>query len=332
MFASQRSEPSSMLQSLTPGVEDDFFEAEFTVLVSFLGRSHVGFADDLGERHAGRLRSIAVFEAASAKPSCRLLPASSSRCRRVMPIFFFAAGRLTVVLTFVKVDFDESELRQRLVVLRDLVALRQVGIKIIFPRKDGNFVDAGTPKPSPPEPRIPQPSGSAPAKLPEVRDTLDTRSCWADRRNEWSMSKRFSTRSAVVRGLPSPMTGSYFASKSSETAGVVAISGDYNCLAGGAPGVLARPRCCRPWILSARERDGRGRPSLHRRTTAFTSPGAAARSSTSPSEFRNTSSSIFCRSRRGLPSDRSWRRPADSRCRRYRKTESPALWSAVPPP
>src|SRR6266404_3400010 len=55
----------------------------------------------------------------------------------------------------------------------------------------------------------------------------------------------------------SPMTGSYFASKSSETAGVVAISGDYNCLAGGAPSVLARPRCCRPWILSARERDGR---------------------------------------------------------------------------
>src|SRR6266478_1837287 len=54
----------------------------------------------------------------------------------------------------------------------------------------------------------------------------------------------------------SPMTGSYFASKSSETAGVVAISRDYN-FAGGAPGVPARPRCCRPWILSARERDGR---------------------------------------------------------------------------
>src|SRR6266436_8205066 len=45
----------------------------------------------------------------------------------------------------------------------------------------------------------------------------------------------------------SPMTGSYFASKSSETAGVVAISRDYN-FAGGAPGVPARPRCCRPLL------------------------------------------------------------------------------------
>src|SRR5258707_1376908 len=66
-----------------------------------------------------RFKSMAVFEAASSKPSCRLFPASSSRCRRVMPIFFLPP----------------------LVILRDLVALRQVGIKIVFPRKDGNFVD-----------------------------------------------------------------------------------------------------------------------------------------------------------------------------------------------
>src|SRR5229473_4499968 len=43
----------------------------------------------------------------------------------------------------------------------------------------------------------------------------------------------------------SPMTGSYFASKSSETAGVVAISGDYNWHGSGEPGVPARPRCSR---------------------------------------------------------------------------------------
>jgi hypothetical protein len=42
----------------------------------------------------------------------------------------------------VQVDFDESELSQWFVVLRDLVALGQVRIKIIFPREDGNFVHA----------------------------------------------------------------------------------------------------------------------------------------------------------------------------------------------
>src|ERR1700687_1755695 len=38
----------------------------------------------------------------------------------------------------------------------------------------------------------------------------------------------------------SPITGSYFASKSSETAGVVAISGDYSWRRRGEPGVPAR--------------------------------------------------------------------------------------------
>src|ERR1700682_4227853 len=63
----------------------------------------------------------------------------------------------------------------------------------------------------------------------------------------------------------SPMTGSYFASKSSEMAGVLAISGDYIWARGverraPPPGYdtagLGFPRT----IV-----DGRGRPSLHRR-------------------------------------------------------------------
>src|SRR5208337_887130 len=90
----------------------------------------------------------------------------------------------------------------------------------------------------------------------------------------------------------SPMTGSYLARMFSETAGVVTISGDYN------------------W---------RGRA-----VTVFSLP---ARLGTSPSGFRNTSARYL--SRRALPSDRSWPRPADSRCRRYRKTENHAPWSAV---
>src|SRR5579863_4905498 len=35
-----------------------------------------------------RFKSIAVFSSESRNPSCKLLPASSSRCTRVMPTFF----------------------------------------------------------------------------------------------------------------------------------------------------------------------------------------------------------------------------------------------------
>src|SRR6202795_842792 len=52
----------------------------------------------------------------------------------------------------------------------------------------------------------------------------------------------------------SPMTGSYFASTSSETAEVVAISGDYSWPNWWSAGRPARPRCCPPRILS---HDGR---------------------------------------------------------------------------
>ena len=38
-----------------PGVEDDFLEPS-EVLVSFLGRPHVGLADDLGQGHAGAVQ------------------------------------------------------------------------------------------------------------------------------------------------------------------------------------------------------------------------------------------------------------------------------------
>ncbi len=85
-----------------------------------------------------RFRSMAVFEAASAKPSCRLLPASSSRCKRVIPIFFLPP--LISPLPSMSMSMNPNSC-QWLVILRNLVALGQVRIKIIFPRKDGNFID-----------------------------------------------------------------------------------------------------------------------------------------------------------------------------------------------
>src|SRR6266404_6258662 len=52
----------------------------------------------------------------------------------------------------------------------------------------------------------------------------------------------------------SPMTASYFASKSSDTAEVVAISGDYSWPNWWSAGRPARPRCCR---LGSSQHDGR---------------------------------------------------------------------------
>ena len=79
-----------------------------------------------------RFRSIEVHSLLSGSPSCRLLPASSSRCTRVMPIRFGPFARL---------DFDVAVLGQRLVVLRNLVALGQIGIEIILAREDRGLVD-----------------------------------------------------------------------------------------------------------------------------------------------------------------------------------------------
>ena len=70
--------------------------------------------------------------AAVGKPSCRLLPASSSRCTRVMPILFCAPS--------VGLDFDVAMLGQRLVVLRNLVALGQVGIEVVLAGEDRSLV------------------------------------------------------------------------------------------------------------------------------------------------------------------------------------------------
>src|SRR5208282_642782 len=109
----------------------------------------------------------------------------------------------------------------------------------------------------------------------------------------------------------SPMTGSYFARRSSEGAGVVAIEEDYS------------------WTLRLRSGQARegARRSIERIVMVSWLP---ARLGTFPSGFRNTS--VHCPSRPGLPSRRSWRRRADWRCRRYRKTENHVQWSAVPPP
>ena len=74
-----------------------------------------------------RLKSTPLFSADQGKPSCRSLPASSSmwmRCRRTRAEA--AAGG----------DLHVPVGGQRLVVLRDLVALRQVRVEVVLARED----------------------------------------------------------------------------------------------------------------------------------------------------------------------------------------------------
>ena len=57
-------------------------------------------------------------------------------------VLFHVQARDADALFFAaNLDIYMAVLGERLVILRDLVALRQVGIKIVFPRKDGNFID-----------------------------------------------------------------------------------------------------------------------------------------------------------------------------------------------
>src|ERR1035441_1253257 len=115
-----------------PGIKNDFFETR-EVLVRFLRRSHVGFADDLGERHTGSVQIDGSLVGGIGEALVQAL----SR------VFFeVQASDADLFLDVIDIDADESELGQRLVVLRNLVALWQVGIKIILARKNRDFIDA----------------------------------------------------------------------------------------------------------------------------------------------------------------------------------------------
>jgi hypothetical protein len=69
------------------GVEQNLLQPR-EVLEGLVGRADVGLAHDLHQRRAAAVQVEIRARAESAKPSCRLLPASSSMCSRVMPMRF----------------------------------------------------------------------------------------------------------------------------------------------------------------------------------------------------------------------------------------------------
>ena len=101
------------------------------------GRAQVGLADDLQQRRAGAVQVDAAVGLAG-RSSCMLLPASSSRWARMMPISLRLEAALGVA------DRQPAVVAQRQVELADLVALGQVGIVIVLavplgePRRSGS--------------------------------------------------------------------------------------------------------------------------------------------------------------------------------------------------
>ena len=101
-----------------------------------------------------RLRSIEVHSAAVGKAVVQALAG----------VFFQVhAGDADALGAVRSLDVDVAVFGQRLVVLRDLVALGQVGIEVILAGEDRRLVGSGSSAPLPPAPRTPPHAGSAPA-------------------------------------------------------------------------------------------------------------------------------------------------------------------------
>ena len=263
-----------------PGVKNDFFKPR-EVFVSLLWRAHVGFADDLDQRHAGAVQIDGGLMGGIGEASCRLLPASSSRCRRVMPIFFlppchrdrFRSSRTRPAACHTArsgspwAGRDKNNFCGR----RWKVSLMRQFSAIAASTANSTAFRFST--------------GRAPGSPRQTGQTL----VFGGVAKTGRAGQKIFVSVRSWTWTSSPMTGSYFARRSSETAGMVAIT---EIIAGAAV------RGMRPSL-----------PSVMKATVS----SLAARSSIFPSGFRSTST--HCLSRRAPPSGRSWRRPADSRCR-----------------
>ena len=102
------------------------------VLVGFVRRRHIGLADNLDQRHA---RAIQI--------DARLLTrVGEAFVQALARIFFQMDPRNPDLLAAILLEVDRAKLRQRLVVLGNLVALGKVGIEIVLAGKNRSLVDA----------------------------------------------------------------------------------------------------------------------------------------------------------------------------------------------
>ena len=108
-------------------------------------------------------------------------------------------------------NLQPAVLGQRLIILRDLIALGQVRIKIVLARESRKRIDACSAWPARPESPSPPRGGSAPAARPEVPGIPDKRWYWAARRSPVAQPQKILVRVLSWTCTSSPITGSYFA-------------------------------------------------------------------------------------------------------------------------
>jgi hypothetical protein len=112
-----------MLPSLTPSQTSMRAAAE--ELGGVGRRSQVRLGDDFDQRHAAAVEVDVACAIGIGNPSCSDLPASSSMWTRVMPT---RVGR--------RATRSDRRRSRAALVLRDLIALRQVGIEVVLARED----------------------------------------------------------------------------------------------------------------------------------------------------------------------------------------------------
>ena len=112
-------------------VQKDFLELR-QILVGLFGRAQIGLADDFNQR---RPAAVQVDVGAIGRVGKAVMHALAGVLFHVQPRDADAARAALAVA-----DVEPAVLRQRLVELRDLVALRRVRIEVILPREDALFI------------------------------------------------------------------------------------------------------------------------------------------------------------------------------------------------
>ena len=187
MFASQRSEPSSMFTSLTPELAQRRAQ-QLQPLAGLLGRAQVGLGDDLRERRAAAVE-VDDARVRAVDPPAR---ADVDQLRRVLLQVHAVDAHLA----------QPAAPAQRLVVLGDLVALGQVGIEVVLAVEDRARRRARSRAPGRSSGRSARRARSPPAGFPAGPGRPGRCACSAARRRTARSRRTSSWRSPAARGSP----------------------------------------------------------------------------------------------------------------------------------